>query len=96
MTKLVSTDKNFQKVLKILAMNIRHFRTVKNLSQVELGLRAELSPSYITDIELCKKNVKVSTIVALANALEIEPYELFVSDRDVYLGKSRIDSKNNI
>jgi len=93
MTKLDFTNSDYQKVLKTISLNIKHFRTFKNLSQVELGLIAELSPSYITDIELCKKDIKVSTIAKLANALEIEPYELFISDRKTYLGKSRIDSK---
>lgn len=80
-------------ILSIISKNMKHFRTLKNISQVELGLRSELSPNYITDIEMCKKDIKVTTLAKIAAGLEISPQELLVDNREVYKSKLRIDKK---
>ena len=72
---------------------MKHFRTIKNISQIELGLRADLSPNYITDIEKCKKDIKISTLEKIAIGLEISPQELLSDSREEYKVKRRIDKK---
>lgn len=90
--KATKTDRE-KYMLKIIAQNIRHFRTLNNLSQTELGLRADLTPTYITDIENCKHDIMVSTLVHIADSLDIKLEELFNEDREEYLSKTRIDQK---
>lgn len=94
MSNEAKTKKDREKyILKIIAQNIRHFRTLNNLSQTELGLRADLTPSYITDIENCKHDIMISTLVHIADGLDIKLEELFNEDRKEYFSKTRIDQK---
>ncbi len=67
------------KELEILyAENIKRIRLSKNLSQEKLAELAKVSPPYISEIENQKKIGKFETIAAIANALGVEPYELFL------------------
>lgn len=50
----------------------------KNFSQETLAEKAEISPSFLSDIENGKKWGSFETLASLANALEIEPYELLL------------------
>lgn len=63
---------------KLYAENIRRIRLAKNLSQEKLAELAKVSPPYISEIENQKKVGKFNTIAAIANALGVEPYELFL------------------
>jgi len=80
-----------REILELLAKNMKHFRTLNNISQTELGLRAGITPSYITDIERCRHDVLLSTVSSIASGLGVSPYELFVDNREIYYSKSRID-----
>ncbi len=94
MVKLMNDLTNIknQETLKIIAKNIKHFRTIKQLSQQQLEFEANLVTNYITNIEKCKKDVKISTLVKIATALDIEIIELF-KKRENYQSKKRIDNK---
>ena len=50
----------------------------KYLLTEQLAERANVSPPYISEIENQKKVGKFETIAAIANALGVEPYELFL------------------
>lgn len=58
--------------------NIKRFRKSNDLSQETLSEKAGISPSFLSDIENGKKWGSFETLVSLANALEIEPYELLL------------------
>ena len=89
-------DKNdtiiLDKTLDIIAKNVRHFRTKKDLSQEDLGLKSGISSNYITDIENAKRDLHISTLTKISEALDIDCVELFVK-RESYLNKERIDKK---
>lgn len=82
---------DYNETLEIIAKNIRHFRVKKNLSQQQLEFDAGLVNNYITNIETCRKDVKISTLVKIAHALDIDVIEL-LTKRENYLSKKRIDS----
>lgn len=63
--------------LKVFGENLRNIRKSKKLSTEKLANIAELELVQISRIELGKTNPKLSTIFALAKALEIHPSELF-------------------
>jgi transcriptional regulator with XRE-family HTH domain len=65
--------------LKIFGENLRNIRKSKKLSTEKLANIAELELVQISRIELGKTNPKLSTIFALARALEISPADLFKS-----------------
>ena len=68
----------------ILSSNIKKGRTKANLSQMALAERIKISANYLSNIERCRAWVSPVTIVKLAHALNVEPYELFQSDQILY------------
>ena len=69
-----------QELRGILSSNIKRCRTKNNLSQMALAEKLEISTNFVCDIERCKSWVSPNTLVKLASALEIEPYELLMAD----------------
>jgi len=67
-------------VKKQFGKNLKHFRRITKLSQMELAVKANVSPNFINDIESGKKWVSAETIGKLANALKVEPYKFFRPD----------------
>ena len=66
MVLLIKLDSVFGKILKSKRQSI-------NLSQEELGLKSRLSRSYISDLEMGKKDPSLFTIFKLASALQLKP-----------------------
>lgn len=58
---------------------VRELRKALDLSQEKLGFRSSLDRTYISDIERGERNVGLINIVKLAEALEVEPSDLFGS-----------------
>ena len=56
---------------------LRSIRTSKNLSQEKLAELADLDRTYISSVELGKRNISIVNICRLASALEIEIQVLF-------------------
>jgi transcriptional regulator with XRE-family HTH domain len=69
-----------QELRGILSSNIRRCRLRDNLSQMALAEKLEISTNFLSDIERCKAWVSPGTLVRLATALDIEPYELLKAD----------------
>jgi transcriptional regulator with XRE-family HTH domain len=67
-------DKDF---LKRFGENVRRLREQKGLSQEELYFRANLSKNQVGNIERGEVNTTISTANALAQALNLEVWELF-------------------
>lgn len=63
--------------LKTFGQNLRNIRKSKKLSTEKLANMAELEMVQISRIELGKTNPKLSTIYALAKALEVSPKDFF-------------------
>jgi transcriptional regulator with XRE-family HTH domain len=61
---------------QILSINIRAARKDRHLTQTQLAIYADLSLSYMTDIERCKAWVSDKTLLKIAKALEISPWQL--------------------
>jgi transcriptional regulator with XRE-family HTH domain len=64
----------------ILAGNVKRFRQQNNISQMTLAEKLNISTNFLSDIERCKAWISPATLVNLASALNIEPYELFKAD----------------
>ncbi len=56
---------------KILASNIRNYRRKKNLSQEQLADICGLHRTYIGSVERTERNVTLSTLEVLAEALNV-------------------------
>ena len=63
-------------ISKVLAQNLKSYRTNKDLTQEELALKCNLSRTYISDLEWEKRNISIGNLEKIANALNITPYLL--------------------
>jgi len=62
--------------LKRLGMRIRERRSMRGLSQEELGFAADRTQHYISQVELGKRNPSILTIRAICQALEMSPHDM--------------------
>lgn len=60
----------------VFATNLRHLRHAKRLSQDELAYEAEISRSYLSQIEKGVFFASLKVVGKLAAALGVEPAEL--------------------
>lgn len=81
MSKRISKPKpnQFEKSLRgTLAYNIRLLRFENGILQEELAFRCELDRTYISAVERCIWNVALGNIEKIADALNVEPWQLLV------------------
>ena len=81
-------------IKKLFAGNLKRFRAILKISQLDLANRIELSPNAISDIEKEKKFVSEETIVKLASFFKVEPYRLFLPREKWYLPEDDIYKKD--
>jgi len=67
-------------IREIFSRNLKHFRSGKNLSQFALSSKAGLAHNFVNDIENRKKWVSPETIAKIAMVLDVEPYQLFMTN----------------
>lgn len=78
----------------ILATNVAYLRHNKGWSQEELANRANISSTFISDIENAKSNVGIDHIDNLSYAFSLDTPEL-LTDHGYIVTKSRVDSKQS-
>ncbi|MBA3473555.1 MAG: helix-turn-helix transcriptional regulator [Rubrobacter sp.] len=61
--------------------NVRHWRTLRTLTQVQLAEKAGISPAALVRIEGNQADPHVSTIRKLADALEVSPEHLILDGK---------------
>ncbi len=69
---------NIDELKEIYTINLRTFRKNKKMNQAELSEKIGITEKFYNDIETGRKWGSFDTIVDIANALEVEPYELFL------------------
>jgi transcriptional regulator with XRE-family HTH domain len=62
---------------ELFATNLRRLRNEKGLSQDDLSVDADMSRSYLSQIEAGKFFVSIKIIGKLAETLDVEPAEFF-------------------
>jgi transcriptional regulator with XRE-family HTH domain len=65
----------------VLAQNIKAFRKTKGISQEELAERCGLHRTYIGSVEREERNVTLSTLEVLSDALQVNVASLFIDTR---------------
>lgn len=63
-------------IKKKFGAKVKYLRTENGWSQEKLALTAELDRTYIPSIEAGKRNVSITVIEKIANALNVEIIEL--------------------
>lgn len=69
-----------EEIIKTYAGNIRRARQNKKVTQAVMADKIGITEKYWSDIETGRKPCSLDTLVAIANALEIEPYELLLPE----------------
>ena len=72
-----------EEIIKAYAGNIRRSRQNKKVTQAVMADKIGITEKYWSDIETGRKPCSLDTLVAIANALEIEPYELLLPENKV-------------
>ena len=73
---------NFDDVYLIVANNIKKYRKMAKITQLELARKTGYSYAYIRRVEApkCIKNFSVQTISSIAKALNVDIGKLFIRD----------------
>lgn len=74
------TEAQEEKFYKVLANNIYKFRALNFLYQKNLAEKSGLSAAYISQIENCRANKSVTSVVKIAQALKTPPCLLFAEE----------------
>jgi transcriptional regulator with XRE-family HTH domain len=69
-----------QEIKDILGRNIKYFRFHKQISQAALAEKADISVTFLSNIERGKMFPKVETLSRITQSLEVEVHELFRAD----------------
>jgi transcriptional regulator with XRE-family HTH domain len=71
---------NGQELRGILGKGIRFYRQQRQLSQADLAEKAEISITFLSNIERGLKYPTSDTLSAIADGLEVEVFELYRHD----------------
>jgi transcriptional regulator with XRE-family HTH domain len=69
-----------QEIKDILGKNIKYFRFHRQLSQSALAEKANISITFLSNIERGKMFPKVETLSRLTESLDVSVFELFRAD----------------
>lgn len=79
------------KIRLVLAENIKKTRKAKSMTQEQLSELADISNTYIANIECGKSWISDFTLEKISAALGVSPYELFIPGEKV-----EFESKKNL
>jgi transcriptional regulator with XRE-family HTH domain len=90
-----------QKLRAILGKGIRFYRQQRQLSQAALAEKADISITFLSNIERGLKYPTSDTLSAIANGLGVEVYELFRHDhspaeRRALFERFKVDITQNV
>ncbi len=80
---------------KVFGNRVRHFRNLLGYSQEKLAELVGISSHTISYIERGKNFLSMTKLSVLCNALEVEPYQLFI-DKDFNPDVDKINEINRL
>jgi transcriptional regulator with XRE-family HTH domain len=64
-------------VQRTIAANIRRWRSKRGLTQEKLAEKANLGAVHVRNVERGTENITIATLIAIVDALEARPADLF-------------------
>ena len=61
----------------ILGQNVRLYRKLAGLTQEKLAEKANLTPTYLSDVERGRENISVDAVARIAKAVGVELEDVF-------------------
>ena len=68
--------------LENIGLNVRKYRKIAKLSQIELAVEVGIDRSYLSEIENGRTNTSISVLYAIADALNIDIVDLLRKHKD--------------
>ena len=76
----MSEVRDGKRIRHLLAHNMKRIRKRMKISQSELAERCNVSTSFIAEIEIYRKFPSPATLDKIADALNLQPYQLFLDE----------------
>ena len=67
-------------IVRVFGNNLKRYRTALGLSQEAFAEKCGLHRTYISAIECYRRSIALENVQRIADALEIEPYKLFLEE----------------
>lgn len=67
-------------IVRVFGSNLKKYRTAMGLSQEAFAEKCGLHRTYISAIECYRRSIALENVQRIADALEIEPYKLFLEE----------------
>ncbi len=67
-------------IVRVFGRNLKKYRTAMGLSQEAFAEKCGLHRTYISAIECYRRSIALENVQRIADALEIEPYRLFLEE----------------
>ena len=80
----------------VIAGNVRKYRKLRQLTQENLAELADVSNTYIANIECGQTWISDKTVEKIATALHIEEYLLFIPDEEIITDSDNIKKKQKM
>lgn len=68
-------------IIKVFGANVKMYRDELGLSQEKFAEKCGLHRTYISAIECFRRSIFLENIQKIADALEVEPYKLFLENK---------------
>lgn len=69
-------------IVMVFGNNLKKYRTALGLSQEAFANKCGLHRTYISAIECYRRSIALENVQRIADALEVEPYKLFLEDNN--------------
>ena len=69
-------------IIKVFGSNVKAYRQRIGLSQEAFAEKCGMHRTYISAIECFRRSISLENIRKIADALEIEPYQLLLENRE--------------
>lgn len=69
-------------IIKVFGSNVKAYRQSIGLSQEAFAEKCGMHRTYISAIECFRRSISLENIQKIADALEIEPYQLLLENRE--------------
>ena len=67
-------------IIKVFGTNLKKYRTAMGISQETFAHKCGMHRTYISSIECYHRSISLENIQRIADALEIETYQLFIEE----------------
>lgn len=69
-------------IIKVFGSNVKAYRQRIGLSQEAFAEKCGMHRTYISAIECFRRSISLGNIQKIADALEIEPYQLLLENKE--------------